>query len=74
MIHGLGAAVIQAANLSLQVQEKLSNTVTLSVTTDTADLVDDWEPITEEEVPFSTARSSSAIHICITRVPGFPTI
>lgn len=72
VVHGLGAAVTRAANLSLQVEEKLSKTVVLSVETDTVEVQDDWEPILDEGIPFSTSRSSSALHIKISRVPGFP--
>lgn len=70
-IHGLGRAVTKAANLSLQLQEELCHSVQLSTNTATVDLQDDWEPELDEDVPYSSKRSVSALNIRITRHPDF---
>lgn len=70
-VHGSGKAIARTANLALQVQEKLSNTVDISVETDTLRVHDEWEPLEESGIPYNTERSISALHIKITRDPSF---
>lgn len=48
-------------------QEKLSHTVDIAANTSTIELLDDFEPIDDDEEPFSNSRSNSAIHLKISR-------
>lgn len=71
VIHGSGRAIARTGNLALQVQEKLSNTVDLSVETDTVRVHDEWEPLEGSGIPYNTERSISALRVKISRVPAF---
>lgn len=67
IIHGLGAAVVVAVNLALQLRDRFHQTVDLDVRTDTVDIVDDLEPQDDETEPATSTRQNSAIHIRIFR-------
>jgi len=68
-IHGLGAAINRAVNLALQLKLRGKGSLELKTTTSTVDLVDDFEALTEEIDPYSKARSVSAIHIILSKIP-----
>eukprot|EP00040_Diaphanoeca_grandis_P040960 m.262318 g.262318 ORF g.262318 m.262318 type:complete len:288 (-) comp45153_c0_seq1:125-988(-) len=68
-IHGLGAAINRAINLSLQLQMRLAFPVTVSATTSTVPLVDDLIPSKElllgNQHEKTQIRNNSAIHIVL---------
>lgn len=68
-IHGLGAAIHRAINLSLQLKETSvsSSTLEVSATTSTVDLVDDYEPVDDDADYQAKTRNCSAIHIRLCR-------
>ncbi|RZF35758.1 hypothetical protein LSTR_LSTR012056 [Laodelphax striatellus] len=69
VIHGLGAALPQAINLALQLQDLSHNTWCVSTGTDTVDVVDDLEPLSDD-VDFDTrVRPNSCIHIKLVKKP-----
>lgn len=65
VLHGLGAAVPRAVNLALQIEEKCSGLCTLDVNTQTVHLVDDLEPLHDNQDPSSYNRSNSSVKIKI---------
>ncbi|GAB5589243.1 hypothetical protein Unana1_04143 [Umbelopsis nana] len=64
-IHGLGASIERALQLSLKVQAELMDQVELKCTTDTVALVDDVLPEDMEQDSQSQVRHNSAVHIVI---------
>ncbi|XP_072030533.1 ribonuclease P protein subunit p20-like [Amphiura filiformis] len=66
-IHGLGAAINRAMTLALQLQEKSMGSIQMAVNTSTVELVDDYEPLTDELEPESRERNNSAVHIKLYR-------
>jgi len=68
-IHGLGQAINRAVNLALQLQAGGMGSVELATHTDTVELLDDIEPLTDERGAEVLSRNSSAVHIRVYR-PG----
>ena len=66
-IHGLGAAINRALNLALQLEARGLGTLQLAISTATVDLVDDIEPLCDEEDFDTRERSNSAVHIRVFR-------
>ncbi|XP_012257698.1 ribonuclease P protein subunit p20 [Athalia rosae] len=67
VIHGLGAAVNRACNLALQLKENHYGTVDLDINTSTVDIIDDFEPLTDDVDYEVNRRQNSAIHIRVFR-------
>lgn len=67
-IHGLGAAINRAINLSLQLQSNSNGTIGIAVRTSTVELVDDLEPLNPELASEFQTRSNSAVHIRVFRI------
>ncbi|XP_046396599.1 ribonuclease P protein subunit p20 [Ischnura elegans] len=68
IIHGLGAAVVVAVNLALQLRDVFHQTLDLDVRTDTVDIIDDLEPQDDETEPATSTRQNSAVHIRVFRI------
>jgi len=66
-IHGLGAAVNRAINLSLQIKKSGLGTIDLAVNTSTVELTDDYEPETDNLEHETRTRYNSAVHIWLFR-------
>ena len=66
VVHGLGAAINRALNLALRLQQRSLKPITLSVETDTIDLIDD---VTDANGDSVKMRRNSAVHITITSKP-----
>jgi hypothetical protein len=70
-VHGLGAAVESAAEISLRIQEEMLGFVTMNIETQTVDLIDDLEHIgsPKEDKPFRKVqtRKNSSIVVTIRR-------
>ena len=66
-IHGLGTAINRAINLALQLKEQGLGTVEVSTHTSSVELVDDFEPETDELEPETRTRQNSAVHIRVYR-------
>ncbi|EGC36808.1 hypothetical protein DICPUDRAFT_77539 [Dictyostelium purpureum] len=64
IIHGLGAAIPLAVNLSLQLQKDIQDLV-LSPTTSSEEIIDQYDPLTDDLEPVLKIRHASAIHIKI---------
>ena len=62
-VHGLGAAINRAMTLALQLQEKTAGAMQLAVNTSTVELIDDYEPLSDDLEPESRERNNSAVHI-----------
>ncbi|ELU08628.1 hypothetical protein CAPTEDRAFT_99895 [Capitella teleta] len=62
-IHGLGVAINHAINIALQLKSRNMDGFVISANTSTVDVVDDFEPETEEGEAKTQQRSVSAIHI-----------
>ena len=60
-----------AINIALILQEKLSHTVDLAVNTSTVEIIDDYQPINDNEKSFSKSRSNSAVHVRVYRKHNF---
>ncbi|XP_015601320.1 ribonuclease P protein subunit p20 isoform X1 [Cephus cinctus] len=67
IIHGLGAAINRACNLALQLKENHHGTVDLDINTSTVDIIDDFEPLTDDADYEVNNRQNSAIHIRVFR-------
>ncbi|XP_066597253.1 ribonuclease P protein subunit p20 [Prorops nasuta] len=67
VIHALGAAINSACRLALQLQETHSGTLELDIRTSTVDLIDDFEPLSDEAEYKVNQRQNSAIHIRVYR-------
>lgn len=65
-IHGLGAAISKAVDISNSLVQMHSGTLVASVVTSTIPLVDDYEPLVPDLPPISQIRLTSAIHITLT--------
>ncbi|EDO47971.1 predicted protein, partial [Nematostella vectensis] len=72
-IHGLGAAINRAINLSLQLKQRGMGSVEVSPKTSSVQLVDDLEPENDEDERHTRTRTNSAIHIRVYRIPLNPT-
>lgn len=68
VLHGLGAAIPRTVNLALQIEGKCSGSYALDVQTQTIHLVDEFEPITDNQDPRSQTRSNSSVKIRIFKV------
>lgn len=66
-IHGLGVAIDRAINLALQLKASGMGTVELAAHTNTVELVDDVEPLTDDQDADVIFRNNSAIHIRVYR-------
>ncbi|KAL9656558.1 hypothetical protein ABK040_012141 [Willaertia magna] len=67
-IHGLGAAILTAVELALELKKEFHGKLQLNTTTSTVPLVDDFYSKQEEEYYVaSQVRFNSAIHITCTR-------
>jgi len=66
-IHGLGVAIDRAINLALQLQASGMGMVELSTHTNTVELVDEIEPLTDDKDYDAISRNNSAIHIRVFR-------
>lgn len=66
-IHGLGVAIDRAINLALQLQQCGQGQVELCTHTNTVELVDDLEPLTDDRDADTISRNNSAIHIRVFR-------
>ena len=66
-IHGLGAALNRAINLALQLKALGNGSVEVSANTSTVELIDDREPMDDENEPDQCTRNNSAIHIKVYR-------
>lgn len=73
-IHGLGNAVDRAINIALQLtlsssvsEDSAASAIFLSANTSTVDVIDDFEPLCDDNEPASRMRQSSAIHIKLVR-------
>ncbi len=66
-IHGLGAAINRAINLSLQLKARGSGSLEVSANTSTVELIDDLEPDNDNTEPDIQIRSNSAVHIKVYR-------
>ena len=66
-VHGLGAAINRAINLSLQLQSEAHGSLQVAAHTSTVELVDDLEPEDEDGEPTTKTRNNSAIHIRVYR-------
>lgn len=62
-IHGLGAATNRAVNLALQLKEKGQGSLEVATHTSTVELIDDFEPLTDDLEPDTLSRNNSAVHI-----------
>lgn len=62
-IHGLGAAINRAVNLALELKHSSVGNVETETHTSTVELVDDFEPETDEYEPETFTRNNSAVHI-----------
>lgn len=67
-IHGLGAAISRAINLSLKLKAMYLDTVDISTNTSTVEVVDDYEPTTDDGELVSLTRNTSAVHIRVFRM------
>ncbi|XP_012270585.1 ribonuclease P protein subunit p20 [Orussus abietinus] len=67
IIHGLGTAVNRACHLALQLKENHHGTVDIDVNTSTVELIDEFEPLTDDVDYEVNNRHSSAIHIRVFR-------
>ncbi|XP_075211484.1 ribonuclease P protein subunit p20-like isoform X1 [Lycorma delicatula] len=63
IIHSLGAAIPKAINLALQLHEHLMGTFDVATTTNTVDVIDDLEPLTDDLEGDTRVRSNSSVHI-----------
>ena len=66
-IHGLGRAADRAINVALQLQENGIGTVNVAVNTSTVELIDDFEPLSDELDVETRTRLNSAVHIQVYR-------
>jgi len=70
-IHGLGAAVNRAINLSLQLKRRGLGSLDLAINTSTVEVTDDLEPLLDDLESQVRVRNCSAVHIKIFR-PDLP--
>jgi len=70
-IHGLGAAVNRAINLSLQLKRRGLGSLDLAMNTSTVEVTDDLEPLLDDLESQTRVRNCSAVHIKIFR-PDLP--
>jgi len=70
-VHGLGAAVNRAINLSLQLKRRGLGSLDVAVNTSTVEVTDDLEPLLDELESQTRVRNCSAVHIKIFR-PDLP--
>jgi len=70
-IHGLGAAVNRAINLSLQLKRRGLGSLDSAINTSTVEVTDDLEPLLDEMEAQTRVRNCSAVHIKIFR-PDLP--
>ncbi|KAN0021618.1 hypothetical protein ACTFIU_003762 [Dictyostelium citrinum] len=64
IIHGLGAAISLAVKLSLYLQKDIEG-LTLSTTTSSEEIIDQYDPLVNDLEPVLKIRHASAIHIKI---------
>ncbi|EAL62877.1 RNase P protein subunit [Dictyostelium discoideum AX4] len=64
IIHGLGAAISLAVELSLYLQKDIEG-LTLSTTTSSEEIIDQYDPLVNDLEPVLKIRHASAIHIKI---------
>ncbi|KAM9970027.1 hypothetical protein ACTFIR_001867 [Dictyostelium discoideum] len=64
IIHGLGAAISLAVELSLYLQRDIEG-LTLSTTTSSEEIIDQYDPLVNDLEPVLKIRHASAIHIKI---------
>ncbi len=62
-IHGLGAAIANAAHVARVLTEEFGAHLELRVQTGTVEVIDDFEPLHDNLEPVSIVRLASAIHI-----------
>ncbi|XP_078049953.1 ribonuclease P protein subunit p20 [Augochlora pura] len=67
IIHGLGAAVLRACNLVLQLKEIHYGGIELDVKTSTTSIIDDFEPLHDNADYETINRNNSAIHVRVFR-------
>ncbi|XP_065898424.1 ribonuclease P protein subunit p20-like [Dysidea avara] len=66
-IHGLGAAINRAINLALKLQDTSPYELKSEVTTSTVEVMDEFEPLEDDQHYQSQSRNTSAIHIKLSR-------
>lgn len=66
-IHGLGVAIDRAINLALQLKSSGMGLVEVATHTNTVELTDDIEPLTDDKEAEVISRNNSAIHIRVYR-------
>ncbi len=67
MVNGLGAAVLPAVDLCLELNRRWNNNLTLDVITDTVQLTDEMRPLEDGEDASVETRLNSAVRIAVKR-------
>ncbi|XP_076643483.1 ribonuclease P protein subunit p20 isoform X1 [Halictus rubicundus] len=67
IVHGLGAAVLRACNLALQLKEIHHGGIDLDIKTFTTSVIDDFEPLHDSADYETISRNNSAICIRVFR-------
>ncbi|KAJ3352299.1 ribonucleases P/MRP protein subunit pop7 [Allomyces javanicus] len=73
-VHGLGKCIHKAVMVATTVERRSLGTLVLDVTTSTQRVVDELDYVDEDLEPELDVRSSSAIHIKISRKPSTVTL
>jgi ribonuclease P/MRP protein subunit RPP20 len=72
VINGLGAAIVAAVNLSLELNRQWNDQLVLDVATSTVSLTDELRPLADETDSKIETRLNSAVRIIVRRKPKKP--